>query len=448
MLKKSILYLFLHLFIISILFSQEKAKEYELPDVIEGMNLNVLVNPYLSISKESTDTSVNETNYSFRFTSSVSKWKFTPRYNYVFKAHTQGEVYKSSGDGIVSRFLPKTGEEKFTYTSFGLSYEAAADYVFTDKFYFGVYNNSYFYTNNRSTPGFLTSIYPYLGYGKIVNAFVINEVSNIEEVLKREKYVTDSFNKKNRLQLNVLLDKRNTGEFSSKYKSDAEIEFFTELEKLLLKEKIINKPLDARATMKIYQSLTNGNFILFPVFKGWQINSELELLYRNDKNDTNYYPRAFTFSGIYGLPISNKSSILLSAAVSFPTNSNYNYGNYDFEIHSPVILRTKTQYNSFNQVLLPEYWFFNYWNLYDYKIFGKVNYFHNFSSTVGFSVSLNFVTGKRKQENYFNRILSGEAILKYNIINKLTIESGLYFRALDKYDYSVSFGTFIGYNIF
>lgn len=448
MLKKSILHLFLHLFTISILFSKEKAKEYELPDVIEGLNLNVLVNPYLSISKESTDTAVNEINYSFYFSSSVSKWKFTPRYNYVFKAHTQSEVYKSSGDGIVSRSLPKTGDEKFTYTSFSLSYEAAADYFFANKFYLGAYNNSYMFTSNRLTPGFSTSFYPYLGYGEIVNAFVINEVSNIEEVLKKEKYVTDNFNKKNRMLLNLLLDKRNSGEFSSKYKNDSEIEFFTELEKLLLKEKIINKPLGARATMKIYQTLTNGNFILFPVFKGWQINSELELLYLNDKNDTNYYPRAVTLSGIYGLPVSNKSSILLSAAVAFPTNSNYNYGNYDFEIHSPVILRTKTQYNSFNQVLLPEYWFFNYWNPYDYKIFGKVNYFHNFTSTVGFSTSLNFVTGKRKQEDYYDTKLSGEVILKYNIINKLTIESSLYFRTLDKYDYSVSFGTFIGYNIF
>lgn len=448
MLKKSILLLLLHLFSISILFPQEKTKEYKLPDVIEGLNLSLLMNPYLSISKESSDTAVNETNYSFRFTSSVSKWKFTPGFNYIIKANAQGEIYRTSEDGIVSKLLPKTGNKKFTYTSFGMSYEAGADYYFADKFYFGAYNSSYSYTSNKSKPGFLTSFYPYLGYGKIVNAYVINEVSNIEEVLQKESYLTNSFNKKSRLLLNVLLDKRNNGEFSSKYKSDAEIEFFTELEKLLLKEKIINKPLNARATMKIYQTLTNGNFILFPVFKGWQINSELELLYRNDKNDTNYYPRAFTLSGIYGLLISNKSSLLISAAIALPTNSNYNYGNYDFEIHSPVILRTKTQYNSLNQVLLPEYWFFNYWNLYDYKIFGKVNYFHNFSSTVGFSASLNFATGKKKQENYYNRVLSGEAILRYNIINKLTIESGLYFRALDKYDYAVSFGTFIGYNIF
>lgn len=444
MIKFLIIIIFLQISVHKLIFSQKLADEYQQPPVIDGMSWTITGHPYLSYTKYSDDSTEDKTYYNIMFGTGFTKWRYSQKVNYFLQANAYGEISKVNDE------LYNRTQSKDINSSASILEEVGFNYYLNNLLYAGLHYKGAQHFADFTTPLIRGSLSPGIGIGRIVDAYVVNEAVNIENVLKKEGYIKSSFNKRARLLTNHLLDKRNENEFLTKYKDDNEIEFFTQLEKLLFDEKVIDRPLNARTTMKIYQTLNNNSFVLFPVYKGWQFNAELELKHSNTIDDTTTQPIALNLSGVLGLPLNNRSSFLLSAALAFPINKNYSNSNYRFENHSPVILRTlQREYYNNNYITSESFYFSNYYNIiYSLKAFGQAYFFHNFNPTVGLSAGGIITAGKWRNQNCYNLKLRGDVNINYSVLNKLYIKSGIYFGALDDYDYSISFTTQIGYYIF
>lgn len=439
MLKKLNLFIF---FISSVILSsispaQEKISEYEPSKVIEGSNLTLYTSPNIRLEKSrNNNTNKPVFGYYFDLSAGYSKWRFTDRTDYSVRATVNAATLKLRFDDRDEYYSSADVDFKG-----GLSY-----YLLKNKIFTGAYTrlNSNFDKYNK--PGLSASIYPYIGYGKITDAFIVNETSNFENVLKDEKYISKPFDKKTRMLLNSLLDKRNGSVFRSLYKGDDEVEFFTALEKLLLEEKIIDKPLNARVTMKLYRTLYDRNFILFPLYKGFQIQAEFMHKFQNT-NDTLEYPQTLSLNSAYGLPLSNRSALLFAANFVFPLNSEYTDDYYSFNLHSPLFLRSEfEQINNFSSLRPRTYG--NNRKIYSYKFSAAVNIFHYITPVIGVTGKIEYSGAHRKIDNYTDYQFLAYGNILLNIINKLRLSTGAVFYYYDNKDFYMSLENTLSYYIF
>lgn len=437
MLRKVNLFIFLVNLISLTSFSQNPIKEYEQPKVIEGSNLSIYAAPNLELSNRDIKVFDSKLSYYMRFSSGYTKWRFTERLDYALSTTFTTSLSKnpySSNDGFRS--------------SVEFNFRGGASYFYLkDKLFAGLYSSGSTQFSRGNKPYYNINLYPNIGFGKITDAFIVNETSNFEKVLKDEKFINKPFDKKTRMLINLILDKRNGNVFSSLFKNDAEIEFFTELEKFMLDEKIINKPLNARVTMKLYQTLYDRNFILFPLYKGYQFQAELN--YPNSNyEDTIIYPYTLSLNAVYGIPLSSKTSVLFSAHYVFPLNNNYNVDFYSANMHSPVFIRSEfakiSNYNYLNRGYIPIYG-----NLHYYKAAAEFYIFHYLNQMAGIIGSIKYITGKQKAPNsYMDYSVIANADLVLNIINKLRFTTGIDYYFNDKKEYYLSFRSGISYFIF
>ncbi|MBZ0202975.1 MAG: hypothetical protein K8I03_08170 [Ignavibacteria bacterium] len=435
MLNKIILLISLFSFLTA--FSQEKIIEYKEPAVLEGSNLSVYVYPNLNLTNEITIESDSKLSYYLGLSSAFTKWRFTERVDYSVSA-VLGTLFAKNS-------FPTDNE---VYSSGDIAYSAGASYyLLKNKLFAGLYSTGTAFFGKGHKPDFSGRFNPYIGYGRIKDAFIVNETSNFEKVLLDEKYLSKSFDKKTRLILNSILDKRNGNVFRSLFKDDDEIVFFTELEKFLLDEKVINKPLNARTTMKLYQTLYNRNFVLFPLYKGYQFQAELSFRSSNAR-DTIIFPKTLTLSAAYGLPLSIKTSMLFSTQFVFPLNSNFNRAFYETDMHNPVFMRSEFQNISNYSYVNPGYIFLDAY-LYDYKAAAEIYVFHYLNNTAGVIGSFEFSAGKRKEfDNKLDYELDASTMLVLNIINKLRLDSGIFYSFDNNNKYELSFGSRISYYVF
>lgn len=294
------------------LFSQKDANEYEPPEVVKGSNLFISAYPYISASKGNSVSPESVVNYYVDLGASYKKWRYSRSLDYILRVSAYGFINKNESN-LLTDLTETNHYSRFSFNLLG----NASRYIIKDKLYTGLYAKSNNFFSSEEKPSIYLSLNPNIGYGRVVDAYVVNQSRNIEDVLIREGFTSSGLSRKVNRMLNNLLDKRDMGEFFSKYHDDDEVEFFTNLEKLLLDEKVIDRPLNARATMKIYQSLHNQKFILFPLLKGWNIQGELGYTYGNTTPDTAHYPVTLTISGLYGIPLNRKASLLFSSAFAF-----------------------------------------------------------------------------------------------------------------------------------
>ncbi len=420
-------------------FSQNIVDEYKLPKVIEGSNLSIYANPNLYITKYDNSSQSNLVSIFANISSSYSKWRLTNKIDYSIKAGLSTSFYKLTRTYFDERnFLAAVS---FNIRG-GLSY-----YLTKNKFFIGSYTEAAQTISSSSKPSSYISVYPFIGYGKIVDAFVVNETSNFERVLKRENYINRPFDKVTRQLINSLLDKKNGNEFSSKYKDDADIEFFTELEEYLIKKNIINKPLNARTTLKLYQTLKNSSFILFPLYKGYQFQAEFNYMNSNRK-DTSVFPQTITLNAVYGLPMGKNNSLLFSSHFIIPLNNDYNIDFVRLFMHSPVFLKSEFQkinnYEEINPSIISLYD-----KLFDYKVAAKIGIFQYLSETAGFNANIEYTLGKvKKPAVNYKYFLEANAILIFNILNKLRLSSGIYFTHFAERKYRFSIYNSFTYSIF
>ncbi len=420
-----------------LLNSQERINEYEVPAVIEGNNLSLYISPDFRLSKYTEPEAETKYSYNLDLSANYTRWRFTKSTDYTVSAIYSTYLYK-----------PSNVYEYSFYSHVGTSFKGGISHYLTkDKFFAGAYSRLSAEFSNHSEPHFGGEFYPYIGFGRITDAFIVNETSNFENVLTEEKYIKKKFDKKTRSLLNSILDKRNGKEFLSLYRNDAEIEFFTELENILLKEEIIDKPLNARVTMKLYQTLYDRTFILFPIFKGYQFQAELGYHLANN-SDTVVYPKTITLNAAFGLPLNNKTGLLFSGRCAFPLNRNFTEDFFDFDMHSPIFLRS--EYQQIRNIYDLQSVYYNiYGDLYDFKFACNVNLYHYINPVVGLTGRIEYVAAKRRSpDNYTDYSIYSGANLVLNIINKFRLNSGVDMFYTDEKEYHLSFSSSISYYVF
>ncbi len=439
MLKQIIFSIFLVNLVSLSTFSQTPVKEYEPPKVIEGSNLLLNSNPNMHIFNSDNSLQQTRVSYNIDINANYTRWRLTNSIDYTFKANISTYFRRYSYPIFENR---KYYSSLFLNMRGGLSY-----YLLKNKFFIGTYAKFSQSISNSDKPRTYISLFPNIGYGKIIDAMVVNETSNFEKVLLKENYISKPFDNMTRQIINNLLDKRNHSEYYSKYKDDAEIEFFTELEKYLLREKVISKPLNARATIKLLQTLENSSFILFPLFKGYQLQAEFNYIKSNTK-DTIVFPQTITLNGAYGLPLGSKTSLLFTSHFIFPISSSFNVDYRQFNMHSPIFLKSEFQLENNYSLVNPSFIYLGN-DLYDYKAAASVYLFHYLNPTVGIIGSIEYTTGKKKLlSKKLDNFLNADAVLLFNILNKMKLSTGVHFSQYPKDSYNFSFSSGISYFIF
>ena len=413
-------------------FAQNEIEKYELPKLIEGSNL--YVSNFTSFYSSNTNDSIKWNNMNVDLNSLYRKWRFTRRLNYSANL-SAGFNYTRNG---VKNSIQDT---VFKYIYGGLNFEGGLSYyLLKDLLYAGTHLRSNERFSSRSKPFFSNSGYVYLGIGRLVNAGQVMYTKNFENILLDEKITSKKlpynvFNK-----LTVLLDKRREDEFISKYKDDADIEFFSQVEKLLLDEGIISSPLGSRSTLKLFQSLTNFSFVYFPRYKGYSV--QLELNYNNLKNEfeKEHNSQFLNLSIVYGLPIGSKTALAFSCFAGYPIrNDSVYYYDYSF-YNSPITII------EFYVPYYPETYYLET-KKYDYLLGAKAIAYYNISAVAGIMGYINADFGKT---SYSKNDYSITSVIdfRYNILSRLTADLHFQFIKEEQPRTVFSGGLSLDYTIF
>jgi hypothetical protein len=405
------------------LFSQNEIKNYEPPEVTKGSDLNVSFNSSFS-SFKSIYSGNTQTGGHLNFNGSYDCWKLTDRLNYA--VNVSSEIYFDKSNSTEVIIDVDISEEQVYLNSSNYLRAGASYYFLKNKFYGGLFTQANAYFANKTNPSYYADFFPSVGFGKLVDAAEVTDADNFEKVLIKQKVISKPLSSGVKKKLIELLDRRNNSEFYSKYKDDAEIEFYSQVERLLTDEGVINSPLSSRTTLKLFQTLSNSKFIFYPKYKGYQIQAELDYTMDNnsgyDAVQTGYIKSA-TLSAIYGLPINAKLSLLGAAFFTVPVKYNY-LNDYDYyTFHSPISLVQYFQRPNYDNELVPFFKGSKGSENFSYKMSGALDAYYNISSVAGanFHGQLNLAkfTGSAS-----NALASYEirAELDYNILSKMILE--------------------------
>ncbi len=229
--------------------AQNEIEKYKQPDTIKGSNLIFSASPFYS------NTVYNDTdksnNFSINMSVEFTKWRFTPNLDYSVRI-SPGFNYSRYGgsSGIVTDNVYDNSR------GYSLIQGSAGYYPFRKPVYGGSYFISQANFSNHNKPESHNELSIFFGYGKLINGGQIVYAKNFEKVLRTEGVISRKLNNYVFSKLTELLDKRYNREFTSKYKDDADIEFFSQIEQLLMDEGVIKSPLSSRTTLKLFQALT------------------------------------------------------------------------------------------------------------------------------------------------------------------------------------------------
>lgn len=411
-----------------------------------GSILNIYSNNFSSGRFLYESGEINSSNYQASL--DFSMWKFSKKLLAGAYFNSNAEyVYRNQifdNESYYSKNLSIRGE-----VFSGLGY-----YPFKNKFYTSLAFSSSFYASrneNSYSNNIITGLsnsgsystnyfFPAVGYGRIVNMERSSAESNFEDVLLKENYIRSPLPPEIRKQLIELLEERNDKDFISRYRDNDEVEFFTQVEALLLKEKIIDRSLNAKTTMMLYQTLTNPKFVYYPEFEGYQVQAEFQL-HADDKPYQNF----ITLGGIYGKLFNESSQLLFSGFLSFPLNTRADeYGLFNF---------VKNPFNNYLPVLFQRYELQK--NNYldprnntsrnsnqNYFLGGKIIFFKSFSSFIGIRPFTEFIMNKPIGSN--EQIISSTgAGIDYNIFSRLlfnlSAEANITNKYKPQYYYTVGF---------
>lgn len=394
-------------FIINLTLSQKEVERYRLPEIIEGSNLIISASPFYNDRHQSDNEKISYLNLGV--SADFTKWRFTPGLDYsihlkpIYSFNRVKTVYNTEEDYYKSsrgRLLVEGG---------------ISHYPFRSPVYGGFYFSTQSIYSNETKPSSNNNLYTYIGYGRLVNAGQVIYAKNFEDVLLEEKIISKRMHNKALSNLTELLDKRFNREFYSKYKDDADIEFFTEIESLLIDEKIINAPLNSRTVLKLYQALTNFSFVYYPRYKGYL--AQLELNYTNISQRSNYNSEfhnnlTLLISGLYGLPAGLKTNFVFTAYAGIPLNDRSKLPIINGIFHSPITLRENySVYPLINPAL-------DYNIRYEYFTGAKIIAFHNLSATAGISGFCNFNFGNTHNKNR-NYAVDTQLSFRYNLLSEI-----------------------------
>lgn len=413
--KKTFLF-FIIIFNCSVLFSQDEIKNYKPPKIMKGSNLQLDMG---SQSEADNDSKSFSSGLGLGYT----RWKYSDRLNYIISFRLTGS-YQTFRNSYF-------GGNTDSYSSLYNSIEGGMNYYFKKNIFYAGFNGStHMEFRTRRKPYSSNYLGPNIGIGKIVNASQVARTQNFEKVLRKEKINADKLPYSVKIKLTELFDRRNNREFIYKFKDDDEINFFSEVEKLLKDERIIISSLDARTILKLFQLLTNNKFLYYPKYKGYQFQTMLYYPLVTRKLSDSYQ---LIFSGVYGLPLNYKTSFVLYGFFSKAFNNNnesYNsYHNYNVRNIFPLSLYTN-QNERFAPYFPGENNFDEDFETPDYSLSGSVNGFHNFTEFFGLraGVSGRYSSYKRYlgvDTIYNQNSLTENINLDYAILSRLILSASI-----------------------
>ncbi|HEY3251213.1 MAG TPA: hypothetical protein VGK25_08850 [Ignavibacteria bacterium] len=432
-----------------IVFSQSDFETYTPPKLTEGSNLLLITNPSFSAGRSTSfngETADDKFYYNVNAGLDFRKWHFTPKLNYSVSSFMNAHFTKYSGLIVDLNRTKYAGDDAngnevqlFVNLRGGSNY-----YFYKNLLYVGVYTELRYNVSNLYKPGFSLNVYPSIGAGQIFNAARVTQTLNIQQAMLDEKIIVRSLPEKTRKKLTEALDKRFEGEFTSKYKDDADIEFYALVEKILVDDGIISGGLNTRTVLKLFQALTNDKFVYFPNYKGYEFQAELKCLVNN--RGTNYDTeektklQSLTISGLYGRPVGIKNNITGSIFFTVPVQSDYIGDFFRYDFHSPITL---IDYN--NDYAVPNFDAAYYSDKLKYAVGSKLIFYHLLNKTAAISLSgeANYA---KTVENWDRNSYNIRAGLIYNILSRLngTINAGAYKSFYSVYNIYLS-GSFFYY---
>jgi len=362
-------------------------------------------------------------------------WEYSKEINYLGILDAQN-TYRY----LYGKTEPSDLDKRIDNNLAGTLYGSADYYHKPNKFYFnGSFGESfnYRYRYSLSEPIIFsafenssTSIYYYLwvsaGFGRLINKARIDKLDNFEQILVKDKSVPKPLNKNLKKKLTALLERRNNKDYLAKYKDDNDIKFMGDIEKLLLNEGVIDKPLGAETVMKLYRALTNTKFIYYPDFRGiqTQLEYQFQLLEGDSRNDY------ITLSSAYGFSPGNNTSTLLSGFVSLPLKAYTSDEDlFVFGIRNPFSNKLPLIAELYGLDNYPTSFYGDHrgstgYNNLSYVTGLKFNVFHSFSSHFGIQLWGQGIASKPKDTGYRNTIKLGFQ-LDYNILSIVNLNFAL-----------------------
>ncbi len=416
MLKKICLSALLAIICPLAIFSQNDIEKYQPPKVIDGSDLTI--NARSDFSVEETE-GVYRT-YGLSFSPVLSKFRYSDKLNYIINTGFRGAY-------SYSYFKDVYDTNTYNASGFRIDLEGGMNYYFLKNILYLGTNGASF---NSFSAGYqpLTNNYigPNIGFGRIVNASEVSRTHFFEQVLKKENIIPGNLPYNIRKKLTELFDKRNNREFIYKFKEDDEIEFFTDVETLLRENGIINTTLDSRTVLKLYQSLVNTKYLVYPKYKGYQMQTLFYFPFGSTEGSKVDLPYELVFSGIYGLPLSVKTQLVFYGFYSKLFNIHDN--NYPSSFFASTVRNIfplsieRYQYDNPESKFFTEYAIGYDSRRTDYYFGGNISVFHNFTDFLGIRGYANLLNYRDKaDQDYVLTAVSGDVFLDYGILSRLIL---------------------------
>jgi hypothetical protein len=414
---KNISFSYLLLFLLTfdtVIFSQNDVKNYVPPPVIEGSNLNLSFSNGMSNNNYFND----ESNRSFNIGGSADflKWRLSKRLNYSVSIYPFFSYYKSTKKTLGI-------EESSSSASAALNITAGMNYYVFKSFYTGIYVRSFSEFGKNYYPYFSESVSPFVGFGRLVNAQEVTAADNLENDLFKLKLINKKIPTNIKKKLIELIDKWNNREFTSKFKDDDYIEFFSEIENLLVNNRVVSKEFNSRTTLTLYQTLFNRNYIYLPFFKGYEIQLAANFNYLKESHEpVEKFLKDLTLSVLWGYPINTKTGLILKTFFSFPIDDKKNNFPYTSNLYSPAMIRLLNT-NYYVYELNPPYRFSGN---FDYLAGLSIKGFYYLSPTSALLGDISTSHGKiTNQPSCFRYSFSSSLSFIYNILSRLNLDAGI-----------------------
>lgn len=322
---KILLYFLLVLIFATNIYGQNLFKDYTLNDTIRGEKLTLGTN---NIGYQHNSENGNYIN--FGVNSIYNKWKFTPTSQYFLQAnaytsYTRLNYYDPT---IIERGESFSRDYEYSFSNFVYLAAGGSHYFKPNSVYLSVAastelrteNNNYNGDNGYSSIKGQGFLWTGLGYGRINNAEGLERAQVVSEILFKKNIITKKLSQQTLKELDKKLFEFRNGNYLNDYLDDESIIFMKDAEAILIKNNELNKSLDAESSVRLLQTLLNTSkrYYFYPRYIGYQLDAQLQTQVFSDVKPKENYLK---FSGVYGLPVSNKTNLLFTTSYRYMLNN-------------------------------------------------------------------------------------------------------------------------------
>src|SRR3990172_9006440 len=418
------------------IFSQSILRVYQDPILSQGKRLIISGNPLLEFNA----TDSKNSTFTFDLEGNFNYWKFTPKQN------VGGYV-----DAVINASTNKINDTSVSSNAYGTTIYGGMNYYFTPKKIFGsLALGADFYKQTVGDSSFDATFPMYVwagaGYGTITNAQRVIVALDYQRTLNKLGVTSKTLSTNGMQKLANLLDKRNNGEYNAKYKEDADIQFFMELEKLLNTEGMVSGSFDSRTTLRLLQALTSSSYIYYPRYTGYQFMGEMQFQLYSGSSGVKAHDHYLSFSGVYGRPLNLKTHILGSAFLSFSLDELASCRAPRF-YNNLAFIPNRTMLDFYTQTFGTGLYGGHYVGGKTVSFGARGDIFHSFSSFAGIRGYAEIISTKPSGVDA-TLLMEVGARVDYNILNRLILYAQTRLTSISKLDASYNFQAGFTYFVF